>query len=332
MPAVPDMSSSDKAGEGDAVERLAAAVAGGALAALARAITLVENARPGAEALLAKLRPHLKGGLVVGFTGPPGAGKSTLINALICEMRAAERRVAVLAVDPSSPLSGGALLGDRARMGVHSVDPGVFIRSLSARGHLGGLSAAVFDILDLVDAAGWDVTLVETVGAGQSETEIAAVADLKVVILAPGLGDDLQAIKAGILEIADIIVVNKADREGADETARQLRAMLGLRAAAARRVEVLKTVATSPAGVSNGIAELLAAIDGHAGPAAPPRARRLARSRAALAGLAGDLVRRALLEEDDRDLDAVLAKVLDGDLSLQAAAPKILGYVARQFR
>ncbi len=164
--------------------------------AMARAISVLETGGAEADALAARLRPHAGRALVVGFTGAPGAGKSTLISAYISAMRAAGERVAVLAVDPSSPLSGGAVLGDRTRMGAHTSDRGVYIRSVASRGHLGGLSLAIASMLDAVDAAGWPTIILETVGAGQSETEIVEFADVKVVLNAPGMGDDVQAIKA----------------------------------------------------------------------------------------------------------------------------------------
>jgi len=301
------------------VEALAARLKAGEPAALARAITVVENARPGADELLALLRLEAGGALSIGVTGPPGAGKSTLISALIMALRQDDRRVAVLAVDPSSPLTGGAILGDRTRMGEHTADPGVFIRSISSRGHLGGLSAAVYDIVDLVDAAAWDVVIVETVGAGQSETEIAGVADVRVVVLAPGLGDDVQAIKAGILEIADVMVVNKADRDDAERTARQLEGMLDLRADDAVPVEVLLTTATE----RKGIDDLLKVIDGHIEVSDPEhrRRRRAERLRGAIAANAGDMVRQAVLDGSGPVLEAEIAEVLAGRKSIRAALP-----------
>ncbi|KZY47480.1 MAG: methylmalonyl Co-A mutase-associated GTPase MeaB [Silicimonas sp.] len=228
------------------VERLRA----GDPRALGRALTIVENGGAAAMALTEALSGSFGKALIVGFTGPPGAGKSTLVDTLIHEWRREGRSVAVLAVDPVSPVSGGAVLGDRTRMGAHSLDDGVFIRSVSARGHLGGLCAAAHDMADVMDAAGWPLILIETVGAGQSETEIAQVADLSVVVCAPGLGDELQAIKAGILEIGDILVVNKSDREDADETAKHLEGMLSLRSGPKREVSVLRVSASTRSGVS----------------------------------------------------------------------------------
>ncbi|MBT4043370.1 MAG: methylmalonyl Co-A mutase-associated GTPase MeaB [Rhodospirillaceae bacterium] len=227
------------------VERLL----GGEKLALARAITAVENNTPAAAGILQAIAPHLGRASVLGFTGPPGAGKSTLINAFVAALRDRAQSVAVLAVDPSSPLSGGAILGDRIRMSEHVADPGVFVRSLASRGHLGGLSRATAHVIDLMDAAGWDTIILETVGAGQSEFEMTDLAHTNIVLLAPGLGDDIQAMKAGILEIADILVVNKADLPGAGTTASQLKSMLSLRPDSGGEVPVIETVPTTGAGV-----------------------------------------------------------------------------------
>lgn len=232
------------------IEVMLSAILGGSRPALARAASLIENRRRGAGELATRLRGHCGKAHVVGVTGAPGAGKSTLINALIGEWLARGKRVAVVAVDPSSPVSGGAVLGDRVRMAEHALHDDVFIRSVSARGHLGGVSRATAQIVDLFDAAGFDVVIVETVGTGQSEVEIARVADTKIVVCPPGLGDDVQAIKAGILEIADILVVNKADHPQAERTMLDLEVMLHLRAPSAWRVPVLRTTATSGQGVA----------------------------------------------------------------------------------
>jgi len=195
---------------------------------VARLVSLVEDGDELLPALAAALTPYAAGAQVVGLTGAPGVGKSTLTSALVAAYRAQGQRIAVLAVDPSSPFTGGAILGDRVRMQDHATDPGVFIRSMSSRGHLGGLAAATPQAVRVLDAAGFDIVLVETVGVGQAEVEVASLADSTVVLLAPGMGDAIQAVKAGILEIADIFVVNKADREGADAAVRDLRGMLAL--------------------------------------------------------------------------------------------------------
>ncbi len=209
-------------------ETLARGVLRGERRALARLITQVENRTPEAAEALATLHPHTGNAYVVGITGAPGTGKSTLVNALTQALRARGQKVGIIAVDPTSPFSGGAVLGDRIRMGELTGDRGVFIRSMANRGSLGGLAAATGDVARVLDAAGFDVVLIETVGAGQSEVEIAGTAHTTVVVEAPGLGDDVQAIKAGILEIADVLVVNKADRPGAEHTVRALQAMLSL--------------------------------------------------------------------------------------------------------
>ncbi len=228
----------------------AAAVVAGSRRELARAITEVEAETEAGGSLLRALHDRVGRASVVGVTGPPGAGKSTLVSALVAELRRVGLRVGVLAVDPSSPFSGGAVLGDRVRMGRHSNDDGVFIRSLASRGHLGGVSRTTARMVEVLDAAGFDVVIVETVGAGQSEVEVARLAHTRVVVCPPGLGDEVQAIKAGILEIADILVVNKADLPGADAAVRDLREMLRLRRGAAAEVPVMKTSARDGDGVA----------------------------------------------------------------------------------
>jgi LAO/AO transport system ATPase/phenylacetic acid degradation protein PaaD len=227
--------------------------------AIAQAISAIENDAPGADDVERVLAPHLGRACVLGITGPPGAGKSTLINALIGEMLARDLRVAVVAVDPSSPITGGAVLGDRARMGEQAGHERVFIRSVSTRGHGGGLARRTDRIVDVLDAAGFDAVIVETVGAGQSEVAITDVADTRIVTCPPGLGDALQAIKAGILEIADVLVVTKGDLPGADATRRDLADMLRLRRND-REIPVLVTIATR----RDGIAQLVDAALVHA--------------------------------------------------------------------
>jgi LAO/AO transport system kinase len=230
--------------------------------AVARLISLVEDGADSAlREVAAALGPHAGRAHVVGVTGPPGAGKSTTTSEVVGHLRRQGRKVGVLAVDPSSPFSGGALLGDRVRMSEHATDDGVFIRSMASRGHLGGLAWATPQALRVLDAAGCDVVLVETVGVGQSEVEVVALADTTVVLLAPGMGDGVQAAKAGILEIADVFVVNKADRDGAGQTVRDLRQMLafGGQADDAWRRPVVRTVAARGEGVD----DLVAALDAH---------------------------------------------------------------------
>ncbi len=239
----------------DLVERAGA----GEARAVARLISLVEDASPLLREAMAALAKHAGHARVIGLTGSPGVGKSTSTNALVREYRARGFRVGVLAVDPSSPFSGGALLGDRVRMQDHATDSGVFIRSMASRGHLGGLSWATPQALRVLDAAGCDVVLIETVGVGQAEVEVASLGDSTVVLLAPGMGDSIQAAKAGILEVADIFVVNKADRDGADATVRDLRHMLTLgggREEGAWKPPIVKTVAARGEGAGERVDQL----------------------------------------------------------------------------
>ena len=203
--------------------------------AISRAVTELERLSAAAPRLLEAMQPHLGHALVIGFTGPPGAGKSTLINAYTQHLRAEGKSIGIIAVDPSSPISGGAILGDRIRMTATLDDDGVFMRSLASRGHLGGLCPAAVRVIDALDAAGKDIVLLETVGTGQTDIDVAEVADVRVVITAPGLGDDIQAMKSGLLEIADVLVVNKADREGAERTLQHLKGALVPQARCARQ-------------------------------------------------------------------------------------------------
>lgn len=227
--------------------------------AVARAISLVEDETAEGAALIQQIFARTGRAYLVGVTGPPGAGKSTLVDRMTSELRRANRTVGVVAIDPTSPFSGGALLGDRVRMQAHASDPGVFIRSMATRGHLGGLARATGDAALVLDAAGKDMILIETVGVGQDEIEIVRTADVSVVTLVPGAGDDVQALKAGIMEIADIFVVNKSDREGADRTGASIEAMLSLQAYGTQdwRPPILKTEATT----GRGVAELLDTIE-----------------------------------------------------------------------
>ncbi|MFI8960773.1 methylmalonyl Co-A mutase-associated GTPase MeaB [Streptomyces sp. NPDC053493] len=295
--------------------------------AVARLISLVEGASPQLREVMAALAPLTGGAYVVGLTGSPGVGKSTSTSALVSAYRRAGKRVGVLAVDPSSPFSGGALLGDRVRMSEHASDPGVYIRSMATRGHLGGLAWSAPQAIRVLDAAGCEVILVETVGVGQSEVEIASQADTSVVLLAPGMGDGIQAAKAGILEIGDVYVVNKADRDGADATARELNHMLGLgeaRAAGDWRPPIVKTVAARGEGVD----EVVEALEKHRawmeehGVLAERRRARAAREVETIAVTAlreriGDL-------HGDRRLDALAERITAGELDPYAASDELV--------
>ena len=260
---------------------------------VARAISLVEDGAPEAASLLAALFPHAGRSLVVGVTGPPGAGKSTLVDGLTTRLRAQGRTVGVIAVDPTSPYTGGAILGDRIRMQAHAVDGGVFIRSMATRGHLGGLAAATAHALTVLSASGKDVLLVETVGVGQGEVEIVGTVDVSLVVLVPGLGDEVQALKAGIMEIADVFVVNKADREGVDRLVTEIRSMLSMADGAAEPPAIVKTVATE----GTGIDEVLDAVEAF-------------RARAELSGLLARKQRAHLEQQFEETLrEAVLRRV-----------------------
>ncbi|MEU5161730.1 methylmalonyl Co-A mutase-associated GTPase MeaB [Streptomyces sp. NPDC020875] len=295
--------------------------------AVARLISLVEGASPQLREVMAALAPLTGNAYVVGLTGSPGVGKSTTTSALVSAYRRTGRRVGVLAVDPSSPFSGGALLGDRVRMSEHTSDPGVYIRSMATRGHLGGLAWAAPQAVRVLDAAGCDIVLVETVGVGQSEVEIAAQADTSVVLLAPGMGDGIQAAKAGILEIGDIYVVNKADRDGADATARELNHMLGLgeaRAPGDWRPPIVKTVAAR----GEGIDEVVTALDKHRawmeehGVLAE---RRLRRAAGEVETIAVTALRARIADlHGDRRVDALASRVVAGSLDPYGAADTLL--------
>lgn len=285
---------------------------------IAQACTLLETLKPGALDLIAALGPRLGRALVIGFTGPPGAGKSTLVNAYIRVLRQQGYSVAVVAVDPSSPVTGGSILGDRVRMTAAAEDDEVFVRALASRGSLGGLSPAAVRIIDALDGAGFDIVLLETVGTGQSEIDVAEVADVRVVIVAPGLGDDIQAMKSGHLEIADVLVVNKGDLPGADITRTQLSATLGMRSGGMSGVPILKTTATS----GEGLAELAAKLAeiGTIRMAAGAQVRRLRRARYLIARAAADLVAERVKAGGVTELEALADAVLAGTLAPRDAA------------
>ncbi len=293
--------------------------------AVGRLLSVVESGDPDRlREVAAALTPHAGRAHVVGLTGPPGVGKSTSTSALVGRLRARGDRVGVLAVDPSSPFTGGALLGDRVRMTTHGTDDGVFIRSMAARGHLGGLAAATPAALRVLEVAGCDVVVVETVGVGQSEIDVVGLADTTVVLLAPGMGDGVQAAKAGILEVADVLVVNKADREGARRTVRDLRTMLALGERDGWTPPVLATVASR----GDGIDELVAALDAHrawADTAGERDRRRAARARAEIEAVTlGRLRSRMEGVSGGAGLAELATRTAAGELNPYAAADELL--------
>jgi len=306
----------------EAIER---ALAGDARA-LARLVSLVENGAPELRPVMKALAPLTGRARVIGLTGAPGVGKSTVTAALVGAYRERGLRVGVLAVDPTSPYTGGALLGDRVRMQAHATDPGVFIRSMASRGHLGGLAAATPQALRVLDAAGFGAVLVETVGVGQAEVEIASLADTTLVLAAPGMGDAIQAAKAGILEVGDIFVVNKSDQPGAQEAVRDLRTMIAM----ARRGErdwkppIVTTVATA----GEGIADLAAALDAHwswLGSSGERDRRRQARAREEVAAIAVAALRQRMGGlPGGSGLDSLAARVAAGELDPYSAADELV--------
>jgi LAO/AO transport system kinase len=303
------------------IAALVARMRAGERRALSRVVTELERSSAAAPSLLHALEPHLGGALVVGFTGPPGAGKSTLVNAFTAQARRADRSVGIIAVDPSSPISGGAILGDRIRMTATLDDDGVFMRSLASRGHSGGLCPAAVRVIDALDAAGKELILIETVGTGQSEIDVTEIADVRVLVTAPGLGDDIQAMKAGLIDVVDVVVVNKADSAGADRTAHQLRHALTL-ARAPCEVPVLKTTAATGEGVDvleRAIVEIAARRA-----AVGPRERRRRRARYLIARAAAERLARRLRESGPGRLDALADAVLSGTVSAEDAAARLL--------
>lgn len=297
----------------------------GKVRAIARLISLVENDAPELREASRLMAPHTGHAHVIGITGSPGVGKSTSTTALIGELRARGQRVGVLAVDPSSPFTGGALLGDRVRMQAHATDPDVYIRSMASRGHLGGLSAAAPQALRVFDTAGFDTVIVETVGVGQSEVEICSAADTTVVLLAPGMGDGIQAAKAGILEIGDVFVVNKADRDGAQALIRDLRNMIALdrRGPDDWKPPIVRTVAVSGEGVPEVLDRIVAHRD-HATASGAWQERRLRRARAEIEALALATVRRRFWEHHTGALDELAAAVRDGERDPFDAADELV--------
>jgi len=305
----------------DLVERLL----GGEKRALARAISLVENGDPAGAELVAELYPRTGKARIVGFTGPPGVGKSTMIGSLVKELRARERRVAVLSIDPSSPFTRGALLGDRIRLSEHFLDEGVFIRSMASRGALGGLAEATLQSALVMDAAGFDDVLLETVGVGQAEIDVVDHADTVVLALMPGSGDSIQALKAGVMEIPDVIVVNKAEHPLTDTMVREVRTALSLGPTGDWKVPIIKTVASE----GRGIPELLDAIEAHrahveeTGTLAERRARNL---RSEVLGLAAARMRRELELRiaEDPEVASLLESVVRRETDPATAAATLL--------
>jgi len=334
-----------------AADALADRVAAGDVRSAARLMRDLDDGLPSARGVLRRLFPRTGRAYVLGLTGPPGAGKSSLTDRLIGRLRGAGRTVGVVAVDPTSPFTGGAILGDRVRMQDHALDPGVFIRSLATRGHLGGLSRATADVVTVMDAMGKDVVLVETVGVGQDEVEVAELAHTVVVVAIPGMGDDVQAIKAGVLEIADVFAVNKADREGSDRTVKDLQLMLELRRTTATRQvldhdavhrmqrtggedpheagwwepPVVKTVATR----GEGVAELWDAVERHRAhlEATGEKGRReVARARATFVALLRErLLQGALsrLASEEGHLDEIAARIAAREADPYALADEL---------
>jgi len=319
------MTAAPATGTADIVEGVLA----GRVREIGRALSAVERAG-GAPEILRDLYPKTGRARIIGITGPPGAGKSTLVQRLAQAYRRRGSTIAVVAVDPSSPFTGGAILGDRIRMSEIFTDPGVFIRSMATRGALGGLARATGDAVDVLDAAGFDLVLVETVGVGQDEVDIVKTADTTVVVLVPGLGDDIQAIKAGILEIADVFLVNKADREGADRTAAEIATMLDFTPNRAWRPPIVRTVA--PRG--EGVEETVGAIEAHSDFLASTEEgvrRRTRRVRARLLQLLEERFRRAVEDGAGRPegLEEAVGEVLVRREDPYAAAARLYGRLLR---
>lgn len=291
---------------------------------IARLVSVVENDEPGAAEAMRALYPETGRAEILGITGPPGGGKSTLVNRLAGAYRERAARVAIVAVDPSSPFSGGAILGDRIRMRERFLDDGIFIRSMASRGHAGGLARATSRVVNVLDALGTDVVIVETVGVGQEEVDVIRVVDTVCLVTVPGLGDDIQAIKAGVLEIADVLVVNKSDRPGADETARDLAQMLSLAKDRPWKTPILRTSAQT----GDGLPQLVEAIDKHRA-WSRESGEYLERRRGAARAEVEALLREALLRElegrvGESRVDAAVARVAERSLDPYAAVEELL--------
>jgi LAO/AO transport system kinase len=293
--------------------------------ALARAITAVENRAPQSAELLKALFPHTGKARVVGLTGAPGAGKSTLVDQLAREYRKQEKTVGIIAVDPTSPYTGGAILGDRIRMGSHYADPGIYIRSMATRGSLGGLARTTADVTSVLDASGRDVVLIETVGVGQDEVDIVRLAEVTVVILVPGMGDDVQTIKAGIMEIADVFVINKSDREGAERVEREIRAMQSL---SIRKDEWVPPVVKTVASEGQGIPELAAAIASYQdflGKSDIGRQKRIQNWRERLIEMLRDTLLERVLREQNGRVDSYAAEIAEHKRDPYSLIEEIVG-------
>lgn len=299
----------------------------GDVRAMARLMSLIENYSPEATPALKRLYAFTGQAVIVGITGPPGSGKSTLTDQLTQEFRRSGKTVGIVAVDPTSPFTGGAILADRIRMQQHSLDAGVFIRSMATRGHLGGLAKATNDVVNVLDAAGKEIIFVETVGVGQDEVEVVKTAQLCIVVTVPGLGDDIQAIKAGVLEIADIFVVNKADREGANRTVTELQAMLAL---GPERPEgsppIFKTVAPQGQGIAE-LAQGIVVRHAHLGRQEFRQTRQRERSRALFIELLQEHVTRRLLEQAiaNGSLEETIAQIAERSVDPYSAVEQFLG-------
>ncbi len=296
--------------------------------AIARAISLVENNRGEAQKTMKKIFSHTGKSLVIGVTGSPGSGKSTLVDQMISILRKKEKRIGIVAVDPSSPFSGGAILGDRIRMMEHSVDPEVFIRSMATRGHLGGLAKATGEAISILEAAGKDIILVETVGVGQDEVEVVKLADIVLVIVTPGTGDEIQVFKAGIMEIADIFVLNKADSPGAERMERQLRAVLDLGLGGKGMPPVVKTIATKGEGVEFLVNEVEALLASKNQEFLASRKKRL------ISWMLKDVINEKIYQDVSRhipssEFDNLVEKIYKREIDPYTVADEIVGRLKR---
>ena len=303
---------------------LAAGIIKGNDRAIARAISLVENNRGAAQETMKKIFPRTGESLVIGVTGSPGSGKSTLVDQMTSLLRKKQKRIGIVAVDPSSPFSGGAILGDRIRMMEHSVDPEVFIRSMATRGHLGGLAKATGEAISILEAAGKDIILVETVGVGQDEVEVVKLADIVLVILTPGTGDEIQVFKAGIMEIADIFVLNKADSPEAERMERQLRAVLDLDLGEKAIPPVVKTVATKGEGVKSLLNEIESLVAGKNQEFLASRKKRL------ISWMLKDIINEKIYQDVARhipssEFENLVEKIYKREIDPYTVADEILG-------